>query len=63
MLLLEVEQSTAGRLVGRFSYELEQRSGERNIDGQSMQVVLAVPVRAVGSFDLPILAVDSESDT
>ena len=53
-LRLEVEESEPGRLVARFALDLDQRTGERFEDGQSITVTLTSPVRALGSFDLPV---------
>lgn len=53
-LRLAVEEADPGRLVATFSFDLEQRAGERLEDGQLMAVTLSGPVRASGSFDLPV---------
>ncbi len=53
-LRMEVAESEPGRLKARFSYVMEQRTGERFEDGQSIVVTLAAPVSAQGKFDLPI---------
>jgi hypothetical protein len=53
-LHLVVEESQRGRFVATFSLDLEQTRGESFADGQLLNVVLAGPARASGSFDLEI---------
>lgn len=53
-LRLQIEESEAGRLVGRYSLELVQQNGERRQDGQLEEVVLAGPARALGQLNLQL---------
>ena len=53
-LSLRIESNESGRLVGTFLLHLDQRSGERMLDGQLETIELASPVVAAGYFDLEV---------